>query len=92
MPPSNTTTTSSTLAPGGFAYWFLLVLGFSTLAPAVLLPEWREYQAIRLAEQVEQGWHDVDVLRQRLDDDALRKLEWKADDPGDVCDLAVEIL
>ena len=72
MPPTNTTTTSSTVAPGGFAYWFLLALGFSTFTPAVLLPEWREFQVIRAAEQVEQARADamatlVDKKRLALD-------------------------
>ncbi len=85
MPLNNTTTTSSTLAPGGFAYWFLLALGFSTLAPAVLLPEWREYQAIRLAEQIEQERADA---MERLVDRKRRVLERLQSDPAVIARLA----
>jgi len=72
MAPTRSTTTSSTVAPGGFAYWFLLALGFSTFTPAVLLPEWREYQLIRAAEQIEEARADamatlVDKKRRALD-------------------------
>jgi len=72
MPQRRPPTTSSTVAPGGFVYWLLLALGFSTFAPAVLLPEWREYEAINTAEQVEQARADamadlVDRHRQTLE-------------------------
>jgi len=85
MAPNNTRTTSSTVAPGGFAYWFLLALGFSTLTPAILLPEWREYQAIRLAEQVEQERADA---MERLVDRKERALERLQSDPTVTARLA----
>ena len=45
--------------------WALLMMGIATLAPSVLLPEWREYQALRLAEQREQ--HRIEQLRTVID-------------------------
>jgi len=54
-------------ARGGPTFWLLLLLGFATLAPSLLLPEWREYQAIAVAEQVEQSRADAmeNLVRQK---------------------------
>ena len=38
---------------GAIVYWLLVCMGVSSLAMCVLWPEWREYQAIRTAEQVQ---------------------------------------
>ncbi len=40
-------------------FWLLLLLGFAALAPCLLLPEWREYQAIAVAEQIEKTRADA---------------------------------
>jgi len=41
-------------APGHpVVFWMLLVMGAAVFAPCVLLPEWREYQAVRLSEDRE---------------------------------------
>ncbi|MBI1826152.1 MAG: hypothetical protein HY287_04205 [Planctomycetes bacterium] len=38
-------------APGHpFVFWLLLLMGIAAFAPCILLPEWREFQAVRLAE------------------------------------------
>jgi hypothetical protein len=53
MPPNTTTTLQPTrVAPSGVTFWLLLMLGFAALAPCVLLPEWRAYQAARIDEQI----------------------------------------
>ena len=59
MPPKSTPTVPRKHAPGGFIFWLLLLLGFSTFAPSILLPEWRAYQAICVAEQIEQQRADA---------------------------------
>jgi len=56
---SNPSPVTRNQPPGGTVYWLLVLMGLATFAPCVLLPEWREYQAIRAVERVEQ---------QRLDD------------------------
>lgn len=40
-------------APGGFVYWSLVLMGLTAFAPAVLLPEWRAVEALRVREQLE---------------------------------------
>lgn len=50
---------------GGFVFWLLIAMGLATFTPCVLLPEWREYQALRLAEQHEQ--HRLDGLRRAVE-------------------------
>lgn len=60
---------------GGIVFWVLLFLAMGTLAPSVIVPEWRHYRALRLAEQMEQ--HRLDqvqraIERQRRQFDALR--------------------
>src|SRR3990172_2627474 len=39
---------------GGFVFWILILMGLGTFAPCILLPEWRQYQALHLVEQAEQ--------------------------------------
>jgi len=85
MPPSQTKTNTPPVAPGGFVYWLLLLLGFSTLAPTVLLPEWREYQAIRTAEQIEEERADA---MERLVDQKRAALERLQSDPAVTVRLA----
>ncbi len=40
---------------GGLVFWTLVALGVATLAPCVLLPEWRDHQAINAAWQTQQN-------------------------------------
>ena len=49
---------------GGLVFWTLIFMGLSTFAPCVILPEWRDYQAARVAEQREQ--HRLDQLRRTV--------------------------
>jgi len=37
----------------GALFWLLIALGLTGLTPCVLLPEWRQYEALSVAEQVE---------------------------------------
>ena len=46
---------------GGMVFWLLVLMGLSTLAPCVILPEWRAYQVLSVAQQAEQ--HRVDTLQ-----------------------------
>ncbi len=50
---------------GGFVYWILILMGLATFTPCIILPEWREYQAMRLAEQAER--HRLDGLQGVID-------------------------
>lgn len=70
---------------GGPTFWLLLLLGFATLAPCLLLPEWREYQAIAVAEQVEQ--HRTATMA-ALVQEKHRLLERLHQDPAVVVRLA----
>lgn len=38
---------------GAVVFWVLIVLGVGAFTPCVLLPEWRAYEALSLAEQAE---------------------------------------
>jgi hypothetical protein len=71
--------------PSPLVFWLLVLMGFAGLAPCVLLPEWREYQSLRLIEQREghelAGLHRV-VERRQIELDALQT------DPGAVARLA----
>jgi len=90
MPPPFSTNTAP--RPGLLAsltYWLLLGLGFGALAPSVLLPEWRAYQAIHAAEQIQQARTDrlaAMVDRQRR---ALQRLQR---DPAAMARLAQRAL
>jgi len=39
---------------GAVVFWLLLLMSVAALAPCVLLPEWRQLQALQLAEQAQQ--------------------------------------
>lgn len=71
--------------PAPAVFWLLVVLGFCGLAPCILLPEWRELQAIRLIEQQER--HKVDLLKEAVAREE-RGLELLQTDPGAVARLA----
>ncbi len=47
---------------GAAVFWFLVLLGVSTFAPCIIVPEWRSYQSAKVAEQREQ--HRLDKLRE----------------------------
>jgi len=35
-------------------YWGLILLAFAGLVPSILLPQWRQYESLKIAEQYEQ--------------------------------------
>ncbi len=61
--------------PSPVMFWVLLGLAAAAFAPCCLVPVWRDYQAIRMAEQLEEGEVErlsTHVDRQRRHLDALR--------------------
>ena len=66
-------------------YWLLLAMGVAVLTPCVLLPEWRAYQALRIAEQAQQ--HRVDSLELAVSREG-RRLDALRSDPAVVTRLA----
>ena len=42
-------------AGGGWVFWLLFLLAVTAFAPCVILPAWRDYQATRRVEQLEQA-------------------------------------
>ena len=69
----------------GIVAYLLMFMGLSTLAACVLLPEWRAYQAMHRAEQVE--WNRAESMR-RVVERERRLLEATRDDPGVIARLA----
>ena len=63
----------------GLISWLLIFMALAALAPCVLLPELRSYQAMRMAEEAQQ--HRVDAL-QRTVDREQRLLEALRSDPA----------
>lgn len=76
---------SSPKVNGAAVFWFLILLGVSTFAPCILLPEWRAYQAAKIAEQREQ--HRLDTLRSVVARER-RQLDAIHNDPTVVARLA----
>ena len=70
---------------GGFVYWMLIFMGLATFTPCVILPEWREYQAVRLAEQAER--HRLGEM-QRVVDRERNLLEAMQSDPAVIARIA----
>ena len=67
-------------SPGGrLVFWLLAFMGVGAFAPCVLLPEWRTYQALKVAEQAQQ--HRLEAL-QRVVDRENRLLEALRSDPA----------
>ena len=66
-------------------FWVLVLMGLSTFAPCVLVPQWRQYQALCLAEQTAE--HRLDLLRSRVEKER-RLLEALRSDPAVVARLA----
>ena len=57
-------------AGGGWVFWLLFALAVTAFAPCVILPAWRDYQATRRVEQLEQ----VEVQRMQAGLDRQRRL------------------
>ncbi len=56
-------------------FWGLLLLAAAGLAPSLLLPEWRQYEALKIAEQIEQAEItalETELARQKRLLDAVR--------------------
>ena len=63
----------------------LILMGLAAFTPCVVLPEWREYQALRAAEQAER--HRLDEM-QRVVDRERNLLEAMQSDPAVIARLA----
>ena len=70
---------------GGSVFWLLALMGVGAFAPCVILPEWRDYQTARLAEQREQ--HRLDRLKRVVERERLM-LDALQNDSGVVARLA----
>ena len=70
---------------GAAVFWFLFVLGVVTFAPCIIVPEWRNYQVAKVAEQREK--HRLDKLRQVVASER-RQVEAIQNDPTVVARLA----
>ena len=70
---------------GAAVFWLLTLMGISTFAPCILLPQWRDYQAAKVAEQREQ--YRVDKLRQLVEREK-RQVDALQNDPTVVARLA----
>ena len=64
---------------GGAVYWLLVLMGLSTFAPCVILPEWRDYEQLRFAEQAQR--HELSALEKRVED-KRRMLDAMRSDPA----------
>lgn len=77
---------SSTRTSNGAAvFWLLIVLGVGTFSPCIVLPEWRGYQAAKVAEQRER--HRIDQLKAEVSRER-RQLDAIHNDPTVVARLA----
>ena len=70
---------------GRFVFWMLILLALGAFAPCVLLPQWRQYQALCRAEQVQQ--HRVNLLEQQVERES-RLLMALRSDPAVIARLA----
>ncbi len=68
-----------------FVSWLLIFMALGALAPSILLPAWRDYQMVRMAEQVEE--HRLCAL-QRVVARERRMHEATQDDPAVLARLA----
>jgi hypothetical protein len=63
----------------------LTLMGLATFVPCVVLPEWREYQALDMEAQI--GQHRLEVLRDQVDRER-RLLDALRSDPAVIARLA----
>ena len=75
----------SIFGSGSVVYWLLVLMGLLTFVPCVVLPEWRKYQSIQLAEQ--EMKHRVEVQTARLKNQE-RHLDALRSDPAALFRLA----
>lgn len=84
-PHEHRTSVSNSNRGQRFVFWSLLTMGFIGFAPCVLLPEWRQYDSLRMAERKEAyrlEQMESLVQRERASYEALR------DDPAVLARLA----
>jgi cell division protein FtsB len=81
----NRQSTIDNSSSGGLVFWTLILMGLSTFTPCVILPEWRDYQAARVAEQRAQ--HRLDQLRRTVERERSQ-LEAVQNDPAVVARIA----
>ena len=60
-------------------FWLLVLMGLATFTPCVLLPQWRQYETLCMAEQSAQ--HRLEVLQGRIETER-RTLEALRSDPA----------
>lgn len=66
-------------------FWGLIALSLATFAPCILLPEWRNYQYVRTAEQAQ--FHRLNQLQNQIDQ-KRRMLRALRTDPAAIARLA----
>ena len=66
-------------------FWLLVLMGLATFAPCIILPEWRQYQVLEMAAQVEE--HRLEVLQRQVDHER-RLLDAVRSDPAVISRLA----
>ena len=70
---------------GGPVPWLLMMMAVAVLAPCILLPEWRDYEALQLSRQAEQ--HRLEAMREVVEKER-RTLEAIQTDPAVVARMA----
>ncbi len=70
---------------GGFLFWSLSLMAMAAFAPCVILPEWRDYEAVYSAQQTRE--QDLAAFEQAVHDEQ-RKLEALQSDPATIARLA----
>lgn len=86
--PDSPTSKRATRDPspgGGWVCWVLMFMGLATFAPCIILPEWREYQALKVVQQREE--HRLVEIESALAREQ-RSLEAIQTDPAVVARLA----
>lgn len=75
--------------PSGLWFWLLVLFASAMFAPCVLVPVWKDYQAIKLAEEFEIA--SVEDMRRDIDRQE-RKLDALRTDPATVARVALRDL
>ena len=80
-----TTTGEAVPAGGGPVPWLLMMMAVTVLAPCILLPEWRDYEALQLSRQAER--HRLEAM-QAVVEKERRTLEAIQTDPAVIARMA----
>jgi len=70
---------------GGFLFWPMSLMAMAAFAPCVILPEWRDYEAVYSAQQTRE--QDLAAFEQAVHNEQ-RKLEALQSDPATIARLA----